>query len=156
MTSQGDPSGSGLGGHSRVVYTGGVFDLLHVGHLRRIRGARGLGSWLVVGVQTDEAVLASKGHRPLLTTEERVEQIDALGWADEIVTYHSGTDGRIIEAVRPDVFVHGQEWLEEADRSAVLARLALCNAEVILLPRTPGVSSSDIRRRAADAESASL
>ena len=132
----------------RVVLTTGVWDLLHVGHVNRLRQARDLGTELVVAVQESEAVAAVGGKRPpIQSTAERVAMIEALGWADRIITYRDGTDPELIHRVRPDVFVQGDDWADAADRTRVLEALRVYDADVVLGPRTPNVSTTEIRRR---------
>src|SRR5690606_31970375 len=101
-----------------TVLTGGVFDLLHPGHLRLLERAACLGDRLVVAVQEDDAVCAVAGkQRPVMSTVERVEMVGALRCVDAVTTYRSGTDGQIVREVAPDVLVHGHDWHRQADRS---------------------------------------
>lgn len=132
----------------RVVLTTGVWDLLHVGHVNRLRQARDLGTELIVAVQESEAVESvSSKQRPVQGTDERMAMIEALGWADRVVTYRDGTDPELIHRTRPNVFVQGDDWVDTADRTRVLEALRVHHAEVVLGPRTPDVSTTEIRRR---------
>src|SRR5690349_6385423 len=92
-------------GKARVVLTNGVFDLLHVGHLRYLRQARALGDILVVGVNSDAAVL--KPGRPLVPEAERAELLAALEPVDYVVVFAEPTADALLRAVHPDVYVKG-------------------------------------------------
>lgn len=134
------------------VYTGGVFDILHSGHLSLLARAKALGDFLVVGIQTDEYVCNVRGKTaPIHTTEERVEQMRALPFADEVTTYESGIDPVTLSRIRPDIFVHGEDWLQQADRSAVITYMETHGIRMVLLPHVTGRSSSQIRKRIVEA-----
>jgi D-beta-D-heptose 7-phosphate kinase/D-beta-D-heptose 1-phosphate adenosyltransferase len=88
----------------RVVFTSGVFDLLHPGHLRHLQAARALGDLLIVGVKSDRSVRATKGpDRPITPEVERAEILDALACVDAVVVFDQETPDRIIREIQPDV-----------------------------------------------------
>src|SRR6516225_5102169 len=88
----------------RVVFTNGVFDLLHPGHVRYLRHARRLGDALIVGVNSDRSVRANKGSdRPLTPEMERVEILEALQCVDGVVIFDEDTPHELIAALQPDV-----------------------------------------------------
>jgi len=94
-----------------VVWTNGVFDLLHVGHLHSLREARRHGDILVVGVNSDASVRANKGpDRPIFPAAERVELLAALELVDAITVFDDPTPTRLLEALRPDVHVKGADY----------------------------------------------
>lgn len=94
-----------------VVFTNGVYDLLHPGHLRYLRAARGEGDALVVGVNSDRSVRALKGpDRPIHPQEERAELIAALECVDAAVVFDEDTPFEIIRALEPDILVKGADW----------------------------------------------
>jgi glycerol-3-phosphate cytidylyltransferase len=134
------------------VLSFGVFDVLHVGHLNILTGARALGEKLVVAVQDDAGVLASKGQAPVLSLPERMAQVKALPFVDEVIEY-SATDGTDAIAIchreRPDIIVQGDDWLHSGDRSDMLAHIRTVGMRLILLPRTQNISSAEIKRRIA-------
>jgi len=132
--------------HKVKGYTGGVFDLLHEGHLNLLRRARKLCDYLVVGIQADEEVVKMK-PRPILNTQERVRQMEAIGIADEVIVYYDGQKPDTLKKVKPDLFIHGIDWEEQADRSEVLKYMEEQNIKKILLPRTEGISTSEILKR---------
>jgi rfaE bifunctional protein nucleotidyltransferase chain/domain len=94
-----------------VVFTNGVFDLLHPGHARFLREARQLGDALIVGVNSDRSVRANKGpERPINRAEERAEILLALDFVDVVVIFDEDTPLEIITHVLPDVLVKGADW----------------------------------------------
>jgi phosphoheptose isomerase len=94
-----------------VVWTNGVFDLLHVGHLHSLREARSHGDVLVVGVNSDASVRANKGpDRPIFPVAERVELLAALQLVDAITVFDDATPERVLAALRPDVHVKGADY----------------------------------------------
>jgi len=95
----------------RIVFTNGVFDVLHRGHVEYLEEARALGDRLVVGVNTDASVRRLKGEgRPLVPEDERVEVLQALESVDLVVTFGEDTPERVIREVAPDVLVKGGDW----------------------------------------------
>lgn len=131
-----------------TVYASGVFDILHAGHLNVLTKARALGDRLVVGIQEDKAVFESKGHYPVLSTVERIAQISALPFVDEVVTYYSGTDQtETFDKVKLNIMVQGDDWPRQADRSGVIKYLDSHNIKLILIPYTKEISDTEIKRR---------
>lgn len=95
----------------RVVFTNGVFDLLHPGHVGYLADARRLGDALIVGVNSDRSVRAIKGPtRPITPERERAELLLALASVDAAVIFDEDTPLAIITAVQPDVLVKGADW----------------------------------------------
>jgi rfaE bifunctional protein nucleotidyltransferase chain/domain len=98
----------------KIVFTNGVFDLLHRGHAEYLAQARALGERLVVGVNSDASVQRLKGPaRPVVAAEDRVAVLEALACVDLAVIFDDDTPARLIEAVRPDVLVKGGDWTVE-------------------------------------------
>jgi len=94
-----------------VVFTNGVFDLLHPGHVRYLQDARRLGDALIVGVNSDRSVRASKGpDRPINPEGERAEVLSSLGCVDLAVIFDEDTPHALISRVQPDVLVKGADW----------------------------------------------
>jgi len=95
----------------QVVFTNGVFDILHPGHVRYLQQARRFGEALVVGINTDGSVRRNKGSsRPIVPEAERAEAIAAVSAVDAVVLFDEDTPAAIIEAVQPDVLVKGADW----------------------------------------------
>jgi D-beta-D-heptose 7-phosphate kinase/D-beta-D-heptose 1-phosphate adenosyltransferase len=98
-----------------IVFTNGVFDLLHVGHLRYLQQARGLGDALIVGLNSDRSVRQNKGaDRPITTEAERAEVLEALVCVDAVVVFDEDTPWTLIAAIQPDVLVKGADWAADA------------------------------------------
>ena len=94
-----------------TVFTNGVFDLLHVGHLEYLEQAKELGDYLVVGVNGDRAAYRLKGFgRPVVPVEERARLLAALIPVDTVVTFTQDTAEQLVDALRPDVYVKGGDW----------------------------------------------
>lgn len=126
-----------------VVFTNGVFDLLHIGHLRYLRHARSLGAALIVGLNSDRSVRANKGPaRPITPQAERAEVLEALACVDGVVIFDEETPHALIAALQPDVLVKGADWAENAivGRDIVESR----GGRVVRVPIEPGHSTSAI------------
>lgn len=94
-----------------VVWTNGVFDVLHAGHLASLRGARALGDVLVVGVNADETVRIAKGpSRPVFPAAERAEMLAALEMVDHVLIFSEPTPVEVLARVRPDVHCKGADY----------------------------------------------
>ena len=124
-----------------VVFTNGVFDLLHVGHLRYLQQARALGDALIVGINSDRSVRAIKGpSRPVTPEHERAEILAALECVDAVVVFDEETPHDLIAALLPDVLVKGADWAADAivGRDVVEAR----GGRVVRVPIEAGHSTS--------------
>ena len=98
-----------------IVFTNGVYDLLHRGHVEYLEEARALGDHLVVGVNSDESVRRLKGpQRPILPQRDRASLVGALACVDLAIVFEDDTPLRLIEAVGPDVLVKGADWAADA------------------------------------------
>jgi len=125
----------------RIVFTNGVFDLLHPGHLRYLTAARQQGDALIVGVNTDRSARASKGEdRPITPEGERAEILAALECVDAVVLFDEETPADVIARLQPDVLVKGADWPEDqiVGRQTVEAR----GGEVVRIPIEQGHSTS--------------
>ena len=101
---------------ARIVFTNGVFDLLHRGHVEYLAQARALGDRLIVGVNSDDSVrrLGKGRERPLVAAADRAAVLGALRSVDLVVVFEDDTPERLIHAVRPDVLAKGGDWAKEA------------------------------------------
>ena len=134
----------------RIVFTNGVFDLLHPGHVRYLQDARALGDVLIVGLNADASVRRNKGpERPINTQEERAEVLAALACVDAVVAFEEDTPAEIIKLVQPDVLVKGADWAADAivGRDTVEAR----GGRVVRVPIEQGYSTSAIVRKIREA-----
>ena len=130
----------------QIVFTNGVFDLLHPGHVRYLRQARTLGDALIVGVNADESVRRNKGpERPLTPEHERAEILAALDCVDAVVIFAEDTPDAIIKAVQPDVLVKGADWA--ADRIVGRETVEARGGRVVRMPIEEGHSTTAIVER---------
>src|SRR5580658_3277090 len=103
------------GAGERIVLTNGNFDLLHVGHVRHLRGAKALGGKLVVAINSDESVRALKGDgRPVMPEQERAEIVAALGDVDAVVIFSELDVRALIREIRPDIQAKGTDYTVES------------------------------------------
>jgi len=130
----------------RVVFTNGVFDLLHPGHLRYLLAARSHGDVLIVGLNSDASVRRNKGpDRPINPETERAEVLLALECVDAVSIFDEDTPHEIILRVRPDVLVKGADW--PADQIVGRATVEARGGVVIREPVEPGYSTTAILDR---------
>jgi len=130
----------------QIVFTNGVFDLLHIGHVRYLQHARGLANALIVAVNSDRSVRANKGPgRPITPAAERAEVLEALECVDGVVVFDEETPHDLIAALQPDVLVKGDDWAGPAivGREIVEGR----GGRVVRVPIEPGHSTSAILRK---------
>jgi rfaE bifunctional protein nucleotidyltransferase chain/domain len=130
-----------------IVYTTGVFDLLHPGHLNLLKRARALGDRLVVGVQEDDSAEAQKGKRPIMSCEQRMAMLETLPFVDIVLPYSDLDQRQVLELIKPDVMVQGGDWLSTGDRGAIIQYLQDNNIKLIRFPYTKDISSTDIKKR---------
>lgn len=126
-----------------IVFTNGCFDLFHPGHLKILRQASSQGRVLVVGLNSDESIGRIKGPgRPIISQEDRVELISALGFVDYVVVFEEDTPQRLIEQVRPDVLVKGEDWEGKVlvGEDVVRAR----GGKVGFVKHVEGISTTDL------------
>ena len=121
-----------------VVFTNGVFDILHTGHLELLRQAKELGNKLVVGINSDASVKRLKGNdRPINNTDQRVKQISMLPWVDEVHVFDQDTPYELIKYIQPNKIVKGGDYTVETVVGHDLA-------EVHLIPTVEGYSTTSI------------
>ncbi len=126
-----------------LVFTNGVFDILHRGHVEYLERARTLGDALVVGVNTDASVRRLKGpERPIVPQEDRAFLVSMLKPVDWVILFDEDTPENLIRAILPDVLVKGADYrLEEiVGHDIVLAH----GGRVERIPLTPGRATSDV------------
>lgn len=130
----------------RIVLTNGVFDLLHVGHLRYLQAARALGDALIVGLNSDASTRKLKGPtRPINPEGERAELLAGLACVDAVVIFSDATATSLVEAIRPDIWVKGGDYgsLEEAlPRLPEAATVLRLGGAVRVLPFVEGRSTT--------------
>ena len=124
-----------------VVFTNGVFDLLHPGHVDVLFAARALGDHLVVGVNSDASVRRLKGpERPIRSEAERALVLAALECVDTVVVFDEDTPLALIEALLPDVLVKGGDYTVDTIVGSSVVRDR--GGRVVVIPLTPGHSTT--------------
>lgn len=99
----------------KIVFTNGCFDILHVGHVRYLADARSEGDLLVVGLNSDASVRIIKGDkRPIVCQNHRAEVLASIGCVDFIVIFDEPDPLKLIQTLKPDVLVKGEDWTEDA------------------------------------------
>jgi len=130
----------------RLVFTNGVFDLLHVGHIRYLTAARSLGDALVVAINTDRTTRELKGlDRPITNEVERAEILAALRAVDYVTIFDDISPRQLITQLLPDVLVKGGDY--ELDQIHGREEVEAAGGKVISLPFIDGVSTTSIIER---------
>lgn len=130
-----------------VVFTNGVFDLVHPGHIDVLEGARAEGAHLVVGINSDASVrrLGKGPERPIRTERERARVIAALAAVDAVVIFDEDTPAALVEALLPDVIVKGGDYAPDSVVGADVVRAR--GGRVVIIPLTAGQSTTSIVER---------
>lgn len=139
----------------RFVFTNGVFDLLHAGHVDYLEQARALGDMLVVAINSDESTRALKGDlRPLMPEQARACMLAALRCVDYVTIFAEPTAEAVVAALQPDVYAKGADYAAAGQSSVVdearlpEARLVRsCGGQVVLLPYQAGFSTTELINR---------
>jgi rfaE bifunctional protein nucleotidyltransferase chain/domain len=130
----------------KVVFTNGVFDILHPGHIRYLQDARKLGDALIIGINSDRSVGANKGpERPITPEAERAEVLSALEAVDAVAIFDEETPAEIIKRIEPDVLVKGADWGPDniVGRDTVESR----GGRVVRMDLSPGYSTTELIRK---------
>ena len=127
--------------HGKIVWTNGVFDILHIGHLKLLRHAHSLGDTLIVGINSDASVRRLKGDlRPINDQETRKQLLLELGFIDEVIIFDEDTPLDVIEDVNPDLIVKGGDYTVETTVGNHIA-------PVVIFPTVEGHSTSSIIKK---------
>jgi D-beta-D-heptose 7-phosphate kinase/D-beta-D-heptose 1-phosphate adenosyltransferase len=134
-------------GLTGLVFTNGVFDLLHVGHVHLLEAAKEQGVALVVGLNTDASVrrLGKGTERPLVAEADRARVLAALAAVDCVVLFDEDTPLELIRALRPDVLVKGADYA--TDQIVGAADVESWGGRVVRIPLVPGQSTSSLVQR---------
>lgn len=124
------------------VITYGTFDLLHYGHINLLRRAKALGDYLIVGLSTDEFNLNEKGKKCYFTYEQRKALLEAIRYVDLVIPEKEWEQKvKDVKEYQADIFVIGDDWQGKFDF------LKDCGVEVVYLPRTPEISTTQIKNQ---------
>ena len=130
----------------KLVFTNGVFDILHVGHVRYLAQARALGDALVVAVNSDRSVRELKGKgRPLINEKERAEMIGALGVVNYVTIFDEASPRSLIAELLPDILVKGGDYA--LDQIHGREEVEAAGGRTVSLPFVEGASTSEIIER---------
>lgn len=131
----------------RTVFTNGVFDVLHAGHVDVLERARALGEVLIVGLNTDESVrtLGKGPDRPINTLEDRARVVGALRCVDFVVSFGEDTPERLLAGLKPSVHVKGGDYVADQLPEAPIVRAY--GGEIVILSLLPGRSTTAILER---------
>ncbi len=125
----------------KIVFTNGVFDLLHFGHIKLLRQARALGDVLVVGINSDSSTRRLKGEgRPINNEQERIALVEALDAVDYVILFDDDTPEALIRTLRPHIHVKGGNYANRALPEAEAVREA--GGRIVIIPREHGKSTS--------------
>ena len=131
---------------ARLVFTNGVFDLLHVGHVRYLAEARRLGDALVVAINSDRSVRELKGpDRPVFEEAERAEILAALRNVDYVVIFDDVSPRSLIKQLLPDVLVKGGDY--QIDEIHGREEVEATGGRVVSLPFVPGASTTSVLQK---------
>ncbi|MEO0144479.1 MAG: D-glycero-beta-D-manno-heptose 1-phosphate adenylyltransferase [candidate division WOR-3 bacterium] len=125
-----------------IVFTNGVFDILHIGHIRLLKTAKSFGDFLILAINSDSSVKKIKGEkRPIFSLNERIEILSAISYVDIILSFDEETPYNLIKFLKPDILVKGGDYKEED----VIGREFV--KEVKIVPYIEGFSTTKIIER---------
>jgi cytidyltransferase-like protein len=127
-----------------VVFTAGVWDILHIGHLNLLRRAKALGDTLIAGVLTDEAAARYK-PRPVMPFEQRLELVRALRMVDDVATVHDTNATPVLIELDADILVHGSDISHKPGWEIGQTWMREHGKQFVVLPYTEGVSSTTLK-----------
>ena len=127
-----------------LVFTAGVWDILHIGHVNLLRRAKALGDTLVAGVLTDEAAERYK-PRPVMPFEQRLELVRALRMVDDVVTVHDTNATPVLIELNADILVHGSDISHKPGWEIGQTWMRENGKQFVVLPYTEGVSSTRLK-----------
>jgi glycerol-3-phosphate cytidylyltransferase len=140
----------------QIVYTGGTFDLFHSAHVRFLKACRRLAGQdgrVVVALNSDAFIQAYKGSSPIMSFDERKEVLLGCRYVDAVVANIGGADSKpSIEQVMPDLIVIGDDWARKdyyAQMQFTRDWLDQMDIQLVYVPYTPGISTTDIKKRVA-------
>ncbi len=133
----------------KIVFTNGCFDIIHAGHVRYLRDAKALGDILVVAMNSDLSIREIKGpNRPITPQAERADVLSELSSIDYVTVFDEPTPLKVIETVKPDILVKGEDWGEGEIVGADSVKAA--GGRVVRIKLVEGVSTTVIIKRILD------
>lgn len=128
----------------KVGYTTGVYDMFHIGHLNILKRAKEQCDYLIVGVSTDEVVQSYKHKTPVIPFEDRKTIVEAIKYVDKVVPQTSMDKMEAWESLHFDALFHGDDWKNSNMYNELEEKLKKVGVDIVFLPHTDGVSSSDL------------
>jgi glycerol-3-phosphate cytidylyltransferase len=128
----------------KIGYTGGVYDLFHIGHLNLLKNAKGLCDKLIVGVTTDDLV-AYKHKKAIIPLEERLEIIRSIRYVDAAIPQEEIDKYKIWEKLKYDILFVGDDWFQQDSWQEMEEKLKKVDVRIVYFPYTRGTSSSLLR-----------
>ena len=131
----------------KLVFTNGVFDVLHAGHVQYLAQARALGELLIVGMNTDASVkrLGKGDNRPIHSLEDRAAVLSALRCVDAVVSFDENTPEELIALLKPEIHVKGGDYrIEDLPEASIVQSYG---GRVVILPTLEGRSTSGILKK---------
>jgi rfaE bifunctional protein nucleotidyltransferase chain/domain len=139
-------------GGSKIILANGCFDIIHAGHIRYLAGAKELGGFLVVGLNSDAQVSRLKGAgRPYINENERAEIIASLRFVDAVTIFEEPTVNELIDAIRPDIHAKGTDYTTETVPER--ERVRSYGGQVAIVGDPKDHSSTELIRAVRDTES---
>ncbi len=129
-----------------VGYTAGVYDMFHIGHLNILKRAKEQCDYLIVGISTDELVRKDKNKTPVIPYEERAAIVEAIKYVDEVVPQPDKNKMAAWEKYHFNKMFVGSDWKGTSQWKKFEAEFALINVEIVYLPHTDGISSTQLTR----------
>lgn len=129
-----------------VVFTGGIWDLFHRGHLRLLKRAKTLGDILIVGVATDRLAEEYK-RKPIISLEQRMEIVEAIRYVDAVVYYDSLDVTNLLKNLDVDVMAVGEDWGGFPEQKRYKRHLERNGKRLVRIPYSQGISTTVIRER---------
>jgi len=132
----------------QIVYTLGVWDLIHVGHLNIIKTARRFGDFLIVGVCCDDLVTSQKGRPPTINEYNRMEMVRSIRYVDDVFLYTDPDQTKQLKLFQPDIFVIGEDFGSQGvpEHQLAISHAISNNIEIKRVNRLEGISSTYIKR----------
>lgn len=131
----------------KIGYTTGVYDMFHIGHLNILRRAKEQCEYLIVGVSTDELVQSYKHKTPVIPFENRMAIVEAIRYVDKVVPQISMDKFAAWESLKFNAIFHGDDWKGTALYDDIQAKLEAVGCDMVFLPHTDGVSSTEIVKK---------
>ena len=134
----------------KIGYTTGVYDMFHIGHLNILKRAKEQCEYLIVGVSTDENVKSYKHKTPVINYNDRKSIVEAIRYVDKVVPQETMDKMEAWKKLKFDVIFHGDDWKNSDMYDEIEKEFKKIGVDVVFLPHTDGISSTDIIKKIRD------